>query len=121
MKFECENPKEVAHEMLWLAWQACGGPVGMGLLQDRPNVTKKDVVQNVASSGDYPGNASGNSEIKLYADYVFGRMMKLRIDIKEDRIEIMNDKVDSAYNGWHREFPTYKKLIGRAVANLEKS
>jgi hypothetical protein len=32
MKALCENPVEVAKEMFWLAWKACGGPRGLQFL-----------------------------------------------------------------------------------------
>ena len=38
----------------WLAWQACGGPFNMGVLQDKPTATEDDVFNNVADEWDIP-------------------------------------------------------------------
>ena len=76
MKVKIKNakPEEVMKEAFWLAWNACGGPLGMGFLQNKPDATKENIWDNVTVSGDYPMPINRG---EVYGDYVFGRMMKL--------------------------------------------
>lgn len=34
--------EQVAKRIFWLAWQACGGPFGMGILQNHPGANEDD-------------------------------------------------------------------------------
>ena len=86
MIIKTDDPVGLAKEIFWLAWQACGGPLGMGVLQDRGGITKEDVWQNVSISGDYP--VSRNKSDSPYADYVFGRMMKFGLKIADGCLDI---------------------------------
>jgi hypothetical protein len=125
----CRNPEAVVQEAFWLAWQACGGPLGMGVFQDRPGVTKEDVLRNIARRGDYPGLAKmeaegrvfpANKPGEMYADYVFGRMMKLGLRWNETAVlvdEDHNPRPD--YQGWSRTYPTYEALVREALKNVE--
>lgn len=57
MKFKIEGVtgEEFASRLFYVAWQRCGGPLGMGMLQDRgPGMTEEQVVANVKCDGDYP-------------------------------------------------------------------
>ena len=122
-KFQCEDAKAVAEEALWLAWQACGGPVGKGVLQDRPGATKQDVIDNVVVAGDYPGEIilCGRKEGEIRADYVFGRMMKLNCTVAKDGILYRNAAITPDYQAWCRIYPTYEALFGAAIAILAKA
>lgn len=104
----------VAKEALWLAWLACGGPLGMGFLQDRPKATKEEVWDNAVNKRDYPG-ALKPSNTKIYADYVFGRMMKLGFEISGKSIKFSDAKLDREYQGWAVVYPTYESLFASAA------
>jgi hypothetical protein len=116
MLVEHENPTELAKEIFWLAWQACGGPMGMGFLQDRSGVTRDDVWGNVNNAGDYPMNHNKANE--PYADYVFGRMMKVGVTILKDGIEMRDFEPRADYQSWCRTYRTVEDLVNKAVENV---
>jgi hypothetical protein len=120
MKIDCKNPTEIAKEMFWLAWQACGGPEGMGFLQNRPNATKEEVWSMVTGQamGDYPVPIGKGS--RPYADYVFGRMMKFGVEIHEDHLLIQDSKPRNDYQSWCRVYPTHDALLKAARHNVEE-
>ena len=43
----------IVKRAMFLAYQACGGPLGMGVFQDRGAVTEEQVWKNVCTNGDY--------------------------------------------------------------------
>jgi hypothetical protein len=112
---------DVAKRALYLAWQACGGPAGMGAFRDRPSASEDEVWNNAASRGDYPGgrwatdpdpNAGGVS-----ADYVFGRMMKLNFEFNAaaGTVTVQDGSLRRDYQGWCGRYPTYATLIEAAA------
>lgn len=115
MLVQCENPVEVAKEAFWLAWQACGGPAGMGVLQDRGGVTRDDVWKAVSGqeATDYVVPQGG--ELRPYGDYVFGRMMKLGMDITSEGISVRDSEPRWDYQAWCSRYPTYESLIAEAA------
>ena len=116
--------EEVAKAICYAAWQACGGTSGFGVLQDNPEATDDQVFQNITCQGDYPGREkraeerSKDSSEPYYADYVFGRMMKLLFWIKDDRIIFKNFDPDPNYNGWCHIYPTVNELIDEGISRL---
>jgi hypothetical protein len=116
MKFPTNNSTSVAEEMFWLAWNACGGPLGMGVFQNKPGATKAEVLDNIYRRGDYL-----NAEGTAYADYVFGRMMKLGIKVTPDFIEVNDSKPTWDYQAWCTMYPDYESLFNAAVQSLENS
>jgi hypothetical protein len=124
MRIACERPQEVVKEAFWLAWQACGGPLGMGWLQNKSDVTKYQVWSNVRTAGDY---GKGGSVMKpdkpgeAYGDYVFGRMMKLRIKWGLDYVEVGDGEPRIDYQAWCGKYPTYQALVEAAIASLNKT
>lgn len=114
--------EQVAKRAFWLAWQACGGPFGMGVLQDRPAATEDEVWVGARGAHDYvlcsakrskPGEATG--------DYVFGRMMKLRIEFTEDTISTRDSMPTYDYQAWCHMYPSYDALIDAAAKDLGAS
>jgi hypothetical protein len=127
MKVHCTNPEEVVKEAFWLAWNACGSPLGMGMFQDNPRATKEDIWNNLNQGklgGDYPNMEKvnvlrPNSKGDLYADYVFGRMMKLGFEWDGDGVTIdENRTLRRDYQGWCGKYPTYLSLIEAAIRNV---
>lgn len=116
LRFECANPLEVVKEMFWLAYQA-SFVVGMGLLQKRNDVTKEQVFDNLVNSADYPRRHNFAKDY-YYADYVFGRMMKLGLTVEEGAISIKIEDVDPEYQSWGQKYPTYEALFLAANKNI---
>ena len=108
--------------MFWLAWQACGSPFGLGVLQDQPGATEESVWKNVSSAGDYPP-CSGLINIavpegRVFADYVFGRMVKLWVGWEIGKVILPDHEVRPAYQIWCRVHPSYEALLQAAVDQL---
>ena len=115
MKKKVNNPKEIAEEMLWLAWNACRGSRGMGVFQDNPEASKEDVVHNVKTSGDYPVDLKNSEDNHYTADYVFGRMMKLRIDWEDGNIILPVFEPSPEFQEWASVYPSYEELLDAAL------
>ncbi len=118
---KCVSPEAVAKEACWLAFQACGSPLGMGWLQNRPQATKDDVWSNAKHAGDYPGGDAlfGCKPGELHADYVFGKMMKLSLWWTETEITFRDETPRVDYQSWCRVYPTYLSLVEAAIKSLE--
>lgn len=107
------NPLDYVKDVFWLAWQACGGPLGMGFLRDNPGATREEVWENVRSSGDYAWG--DNTDNNWRADYVFGRMMKFTVELDDDQVTISGSGPDPDYQAWSREYPSYQALADAAL------
>lgn len=118
MKFVCDNPTEVAKEMFWLAFQACEHPLGMGWLQDKPEATKEDVWNNV-SGGKSDYAISFATKMRPSGDYVFGRMMKLHLEIESDGVIFSDGTPRRDYQSWCWDYPTYLELAIAAEDAIE--
>ena len=120
IKVASAQTKAIVDEAFWLAWQACGGTCGMGLLQDRSGVDKAAVIKNVETAGDYCG-ISHSRPGEMDADYVFGRMMKMHVkfDDKTGTITVRDGKVALDYQAWGRKYPTYEALIKAAIESVQ--
>ena len=116
-----QDLESVLKRIFWLAWQACNHPFRMGVFQDKSDATEDDVWSNVLSSGDYPG--AHDKDIKeiltiggtIRADYVFGRMMKLTVEVVDPTTFRVSDYPPRQdYQGWTHEYVTYDRLVTRA-------
>jgi hypothetical protein len=103
---------EVLKEALWLAWKAAGGTSGMGFLQDNPDATKEDVWDRVHNPGDYV--VATSQPQMLHADYVFGRMLKLRVEYTDTTITVDDAPPRRDYQSWCGEYRTYDELLTAA-------
>lgn len=113
MLFRCENPVKIAKRMCWLAWQA-SQVMGMGVLQNRSMT--EDQVWSAATGGpggDYPIPHGSVSEVN--ADYVAGRMMKLRLKLSYEGVTVSDAPPRSDYQSWCKTYPTYDALIVAAL------
>src|SRR3990167_7595155 len=109
-----ERADEVLKEAVWLAWQAAGGPSGMGFMRDNTDATKESVWDNAYNRGDYYGRGSvhGND---LHADYVFGRMLKLRVRRPDAlSLEVHDYEPRRDYQSWCCVYPTFSALFDAA-------
>lgn len=116
-KYEsAEQALAVAKEALWLAWKACGGTSGMGFLKNKPESDKEAVWDNAVNMGDYNGRP--RMEPGINADYVFGRMMKLRFSINGDSLEFSDSQPRGDYQSWCYQYKTYAALFDAAEAAI---
>lgn len=119
-----KNPSrtvELVRRAFFLAYNACGGAMGMGVFQTRDGVTEDHVWQNVLNRGDYPGGAhSSDRPEHPYGDYVFGRMMKLSAEFNEAKgtVTISDSKPRHDYQSWCGKYPTYESLFVAAATEL---
>lgn len=108
--------EDIVKRMFWLAWLAAGSPVGMGFLRDNPNAGEDDVWENVMGGGDHAICRYGPGD--TYGDYVFGRMLKLKIRWDDKSITLPRYQPNPAYQAWCLEYPTYESLLQAAKATL---
>lgn len=107
-----EEALNVAKEAIWLAWNACGGPAGMGFLQNKPNAEKEKVWEQAYNQGDYALRHGGPERVS--ADYVFGRMMKLRFKLDGDTIDHDDYEPRRDYQAWCGTYKTFSALFDAA-------
>lgn len=81
-----------------LGYEACGGTIGLGALQEASGVTKHNILRICQVSASY-NNPNTKS---VYGDYVAGRMMKTRISFNEEEgwVEISDGNPTPDYQGW---------------------
>lgn len=104
----------VAKEAVWLAWQACGGPIGYGFMQDKgPDQDREKVWDHAYNERDYSGTHQAGDD-RINCDYVMGRMMKLRFGLKGAIITHNDYPVDINYQSWFRKYPTFNALFEAA-------
>ena len=124
MRIECNNPEAVAKRAFFLAYEACGGARGMGLLQAVQGAAEDDVWRNVRSAGDYGAGAEklmrASEPGRAYGDYVFGRMMKLSIEFDGQAVTVRDDVPRSDYQSWCRKYRTYAELVRAAIESLQQ-
>lgn len=110
------DPTAFLSRLFYLAWQACGGPLGMGFLQNRPGATEEEVFKNVLTAGDYA--CGGGNDKEVYGDYVFGRMMKFGAEIENGTIKFSDSPFRSDYQAFARKYPTIESLIDATEKSL---
>ena len=114
-----EAALNVAKEAVWLAWNACGGPAGMGFMQDRgPNQDRDTVWKHAYDQRDYTMRHGPAEQVSC--DYVMGRMMKLTFTIKDGTIKHNDYEPRRDYQSWCGKYPTFAALFDAAEAALQK-
>lgn len=118
-----ENVKtvDVVKRAMFLAYEACGGPLGMGVFQARNGVTEDDVWKNVTTNGDYAGNFAPKvceEHGAAKGDYVFGRMMKLSCNWEGSDLTYSKNNPTLDYQGWCHKYKTYDKLFSTALEQV---
>jgi hypothetical protein len=103
------NIQTFASRMFYLAWKACGRPMGMEVFQDRPQATEREVFNNVLTRGDYPSWIG--RDVETYGDYVFGRMMKFGCKKIGDVLEFNDSPFRHDYQGFSGVYPDLKSLL----------
>lgn len=112
----------VAKRMLYLAWQACGRPLGMGVLQDRgPNQTEDQVWKSAVGRDDYQGFGKKDNQ-EVFADYVQGRMMKISLRWDDASVTCRSGGSahpwDQDYQGFSGSYPDFQSLVIAACREL---
>lgn len=127
MKIQVTNDfpmEEIVKEMFWLAWQACGGPLGMGFLQNNPGATRDSVWDNVAKRGDYPEGSPkmlvAEPAGAVHGDYVFGRMVKLYLSFSDGEIDLLGGDPRIDYQAWCGKYETNQALVDAALESLKQ-
>jgi hypothetical protein len=110
----------VASRALFIAYNA-SLVFGMGAFKAQENKTENEVFNNVITKGDYPGKLQSipdMSNCHLYADYVYGRMMKLKMTIVNNTIQFYDDKPKIGFQSWATTYKSYNKLFKLAMKEL---
>lgn len=112
-----QDATKVAHRALFLAYNA-SVVFGMGAFRAVENTTEEQVVNNILNRGDYPTIRTYSESTHIYADYVFGRMMKLHMDVVDNTIETQPIKLNQGFQSWSKKYKSYEKLIKAAMKEL---
>ena len=124
MRIKCASHDEavrLARKVFHLAYNS-SEVMGMGFLQARNSVTEEQIFENVRTRGDYPDHPNANQNLDLYADYVFGRMMKVGCKIEGDTVvsnHAPSDKPRADYQSWAINFKTYGSLFEAAMKSVD--
>lgn len=127
------DPLTVVKRMVFLAFNACGGPVGMGIFQDLRLQGQKiasdgkrvvdtdreeDIWRCAFNMEDYPSGRRSDKPTEVDCDYVFGRMMKwgCQWDSNEHSIMFHNSPFQPDYQSF---CTTYKDDTALLLAALE--
>lgn len=109
-----EDARTFVNEFFYEAWKA-STVVGLGILQDRgPDLTPEDIIRNVFNHSDYsPALELQSYAGSIYADYVFGRMMKVGLNVNLDDCKVLVNDIDCSpdYQSWSRVYETVDQLI----------
>lgn len=111
LKAAFEDMPLIVDQMFWLAYQA-SQVIGMGHLQARNQTTKVEVLAELSLPS--PGYK--------YADYIFGRMMKMYVLLTDGdtRAEVPDAVPMYDYQSWCFRYPTYEDLFHTALATYKK-
>lgn len=110
MKISVANPVTVAKRAMFLAYKA-SSVVGLGILQAQDDVTEEEV-WNVTEP-------LPQKQRKIACgDYIYGRMTKLSMELKDDSVLVPDTDPQPSYESWCHKYPTYKALIDAAVLEL---
>lgn len=120
MKFQTKDPEAVARRMMFLAYNAAS-VTGMGVFRARQGATEDEVWANVIGRGDYGGAGPVAKPGRCLADYVYGRMMKLRLEWDAGGVTCPDGDLNYEYQSWAGAYPTYQALFDAAVSDLTKT
>lgn len=95
------STEDVVKRILFICYSRTNFPTGMGILQVRNGATEQQVFDGAYHKTDYPGGRIGiRDENSLDADYVFGRMMKIRLAWTDSTVSISPDSFRFDYQSW---------------------
>ena len=111
-----QGAEAFAKRFFYLAWKA-SGVFGYGALQDNLHAVEAEVWYNVQTAGDYPGG-SHQPTYRFHADYVFGRMMKVGLKMKDGCVYIPLTEPDAEYQSWSTTYKTELELSEAVITSL---
>jgi hypothetical protein len=114
--FTCTSQNEairLARRVFWLAYQA-SIPMGMGCLH-MTNTETEDSIWAQITQGIVCGQ-----KLKLYADYICGRMMKLGLMIDNCTVSHTGGNLNSDYQSWSTTYLGIPDLFSAANTSLSK-
>lgn len=116
-------PIDVVKRAIYIAYRACGMPSGMGIFQharlEGKLATEEQVWQCAYNAEDYPGGRKLRNPNEVYADYVFGKMVKWGCSWDNTVIFLSDRSLDPAYQGFASRYPTEMDLISVAAKELK--
>ena len=116
-----EQAISLAKRMLFLAYNASAPASGMGLFQAVRLGGKEPDEETVwgcaYNAEDYMGVRTDPPNV-VYADYVFGRMMKWSCAWKENVLSIRDENYDREYQSFSGSYPTSSSLVQAALDSL---
>ncbi len=118
IKIPHPDPERVVKRAMFLAWQAAGRPRGKGVQQNRPEATEDEVWANIQTRGDYPADPDRDQPGEVYADYVFGRMLKAGFRWEPGAVVVDTGPATKDYQAWAGTYPDHESLVKVAVASL---
>ena len=111
----------LVRRLFYLAWKA-SVVIGRGVLQDRGHQDDNTVWCAVFNKDDYPRFREivgfENKPGEVDADYVFGRMMKLRVRWRGNVIEFDDREWRPDYQTFCRVYPNPESLIHAAAESI---
>lgn len=105
MRIECRNPKAVAEEALWLAWQAATPKREKE--DESPPPSKKELVRIATLTGETVGTKR-----------LLGRAMWFQITWDDHGFDADEKTLDPDFQSWCLTYPNYAVLILAAVKNV---
>ena len=111
--------EQIVKRAMFLAYEA-SSVFGMGAFQAVDDVNEEQVWERMYNRGDYPGGNTdkGNRPGNVYADYVFGRMMKTGFSWNDTKIDVNDTKPRIDYQSWSLKYEKYSDLIEAAIKSL---
>lgn len=108
---------EIAKRVMFLAYQAAA-VVGAGQFQAVDDATEDEVWERICTCGDRLFANKPRQTNPVFAEYVFGRLMDLRVTLDASSCEISDRPLDVENNTWSRTYPTAADLADAVVASL---
>lgn len=116
IKISGTTNEQFIKRMYFLAYQN-SRVMGLGALRAVSEATEDAIFKNIDDHGDYAMKL-GIKKNEYYADYVFGRMMKLGCSIEDDCI-IITDKVYAPdYQSFARVYKDASALLNATAQSL---
>ncbi len=111
---------QIVKRMVFLAYNACGGPVGMGVFQARAGASEEDVWSAAYGMTDYPGGRKihGLKDHEVYCDYVMGRMIKWGCKWDDKTITFSEWGFSPDYQSFCGSYPAGVDLYSAALKSL---
>ncbi len=117
-----EHAKALCKRMVFLAFNACGGAMGMGVFQEMrlggKAASEEEVWKCAYNKEDYPGGRHSRDANEVDCDYVYGRMMKWGCSWKENVVTVRDFPFKRDYQGFSRVYRDNSSLIHAALKSL---